>query len=192
MPEIGEIRNAKEIGKTGGKYIWLACNDCRKERWTAYRNGEAKATRCHACNNKHLFSKLRESRKKHCKHTRGYIYVRLYPEDFFYPMADKSHYVLEHRLVVAKALNRCLLAWEVVHHRGAKYPLGSIENKQDNRYPENLELLKSSGRHNTRIDQELKRQAGEISILQQRVTLLEAENVLLRGRCKVNQGISLG
>lgn len=62
----------------------------------------------------------------------GYILVYLSPIDFFSPMAQKSGYVLEHRLVMARHLNRCLLCWEVVHHKNS--------NPQDNRL-ENLELL---------------------------------------------------
>ena len=44
----------------------------------------------------------------------------------------------------------------------------------------NLELIKGGSRHNTQIEQELKRQAKEVGILQERVTLLEAENTLLK------------
>lgn len=29
----------------------------------------------------------------------GYKKIRIYPEDFFYPMTDKNGYVAEHRLV---------------------------------------------------------------------------------------------
>ena len=97
----------------------------------------------------------------------GYIIVRLYPDDFFYPMADHQGYVYEHRLVVAKALNRCLLSWEVVHHKNGI--------KDDNRYPENLLLLPLSKYH--LIDTIARRL---IRDLQKRVTQLEAENVLLR------------
>ena len=88
-------------------------------------------------------------------------------------MTNKTGYVFEHRLVIAKHLNRCLLPWEVVHH------INGV--KDDNRF-ENLILLKSQYRHtvSTRMEQELKRQHREIGKLQARMTLLEAENILLR------------
>lgn len=41
-------------------------------------------------------------------------YVRCPPE--FLPMARKDGYVMEHRLIVAEALGRCLARVEVVHH----------------------------------------------------------------------------
>ena len=45
---------------------------------------------------------------------------------------------------------------------------------------ENLELIRGEGRHNKLINQRLKQQTEQIQELQSRVTLLEAENVLLR------------
>jgi hypothetical protein len=102
----------------------------------------------------------------------GYIEVRVTKDDFFYPMCRKGNgRVLEHRLVMAKHLNRRLLDWEVVHH------MNGI--KDDNRL-ENLELIGCKGRHNTQVEKVLKRQSKEIKDLQARVTLLEAENSLLK------------
>ena len=51
--------------------------------------------------------------KKHGNY-KGVRYVRC-PKEFV-RMARKDGYIMEHRLVVAKALNRTLLRTEVVHH----------------------------------------------------------------------------
>lgn len=103
----------------------------------------------------------------------GYIQVWLPPGDFFYSMTTKNGYVREHRLVVAKALGRCLQPWEIVHHKHAKYPAGSVEDKQDNRYPENLQLV-TDDRH-----KQITILENRIKLLEGRVLKLEAENVLL-------------
>jgi len=93
--------------------------------------------------------------------------IRLPRDDFFYPMTGSNGYVFEHRLVVAKALGRCLHLWEIVHHKGAKYPKGSREDKADNRYPENLQLV-SDDKHK------------QITIMENRINHLEKEVKLLR------------
>jgi len=109
----------------------------------------------------------------------GYFWIKLHPDDFFYPMTNKQRYVYEHRLVVAKALGRCLHPWEIVHHKHNKYPAGSTEDKQDNRYPENLSLELVNG-HNqiTILEQRVKRLEVENQSLSKRILLLEAERVL--------------
>ena len=71
------------------------------------------------------------------KHSGGYISVKIHPDDFFYQMATKTEYVMEHRLVMAKSLGRCLQPWEEVHHKNGI--------KNDNRL-ENLELT-TKGSH---------------------------------------------
>jgi len=104
----------------------------------------------------------------------GYIMVWLDPHDFFYPMAQKSSgHVLEHRLVMAKYLNRCLLPWEVVHHKNGI--------RDDNRI-ENLQLVPTSVKHlpSMRWQTELRKRDERIKQLEERVTLLEAENALLK------------
>ena len=56
-------------------------------------------------------------------------------------------YVREHRLIMEKYLGRYLTPEERVHHKGIKYPIDSIKNKQDNRI-KNLELFANHSEHN--------------------------------------------
>lgn len=174
----------KKVNKN--KRVCVPCQKCGRIRSLKEK---PKAALCRSC-----ASKIMEfNRTKHLnpnwkggriKDHKGYILIWVYPDDFFYPMASKGangHYAFEHRLVMAKHLGRCLLPWEVVHHKGTKYPLGSIENKSDNRI-ENLELLSSQKAHlsSVSIAREFAKRDKRIVILENRVTLLEAENLLLR------------
>lgn len=194
MPQIGEIQKGRDIGKADktGNFIWQACADCGKERWVLLHYGKPRNTLCLSCKQKghevtaetrrklsfsHRGQKAYRWKGGRSKTKQGYIVVWLSPDDFFYPMAQAGGYVFEHRLVVAKALGRCLHRWEVVHHKGVKYPKGSIENKQDNRYPENLQL-NSDVRHN------------QITILENHIIKLENENQKLRG--ELNAGNKFG
>ena len=63
-------------------------------------------------------------------------YVRCPPE--FMPMARKDGYIMEHRLIAAQAMGRCLLRTEVVHHEN--------HDPQDNRV-ENLAVFSSNRDH---------------------------------------------
>ena len=78
---------------------------------------------------------------------------RPYNTDFFYQMANKNGYVLEHRLVMARYLERNLHRWEIVHHKN--------HIRDDNRI-ENLQLV-SDNRHK------------QITMLENRIKYLERE-----------------
>lgn len=165
-PKIGEVRAGRGIGKKdfGHKFIWLACPECGKERWVVKTKLKLnKPLLCHKCSAKRERAAQWKGGRR--KDFHGYITVKLQPDNFFYPMATKQEYVLEHRLVMAQYLHRCLLPWEVVHHKNAI--------KDDNRL-ENLELLPGQYKHSPFSLMEK-----EIQQLRQRVTQLEAEVTLL-------------
>ncbi len=176
MPEIGEIRK-----KDSHKYIWHACEKCGKTRWVGLVKEQPESLRCKSCAKKgmkgHPMSektraKLNAANWKggRIKHA-GYILIKLTPDDFFYPMADKRGYVLEHRLVVAKRLGRCLQLWELVHHKD------HIRGHNDD---SNLQIVSDIGHKQiTILECKIDEQGKQIVLLEQRVTLLEAENVLL-------------
>lgn len=184
MPKIGEIKRSKELGYKNrySKHIWRACVDCGEQRWVRLIGGTPDRIRCHHCGitrwGKAHARENSSAWKGGCiKAVKGYIQIRLYPDDFFYPMANKMHYVLEHRLVMATHLRRCLLPWEVVHHKNG------IVN--DNR-TENLELLSSPKYHlpDMKLKTYLNKLVKEMEHLRSRVTLLEAENILLQKQLK--------
>ena len=67
---------------------------------------------------------------------KGVKYVRC-PKEYL-SMARKDGYVMEHRLVMAKHLGRCLNKVEVVHH---------IDHNPSNNKIENLMLFKNNAEH---------------------------------------------
>lgn len=170
MPRIGETKSACKISKVGsGKYIWQACVDCGAERWVQLTRNEPASVICCQCRGHRIRGKNHPNWKGgSIRSADGYVTVHIYPEDFFYPMADKQNRIFEHRLVMAKLLGRCLHSWEIVHHKGTKYPKGSKENRGDNR-TENLQLVSDLGNK-------------QLALLEGRIRRLEEEVIGLRGQ----------
>jgi hypothetical protein len=90
-------------------------------------------------------------------------------DDFFQSMTGSTNRVFEHRYIMAKSLGRCLLPWEVVHHRNGI--------KDDNRI-ENLELLPDKRWH--LVDARIKSY----------IVQLEKENAKLKTRVKELEGLN--
>jgi len=170
MPQIGEIKMAQDIGHTGrGRilFIFAECEDCHIQRWVRLLAGKPRNKICHHCASLRgakvprtwMVGKLNHRYKNGKYKTKsGYIMARVLVGDFFRSMAQRDGLICEHRLVMAKYLNRCLLPWEVVHHKNGI--------KDDNRL-ENLQLLTAT-KH--LVDTEMKAQ----------LTRLEKENRRLK------------
>lgn len=165
--ELNDIRKGTDIGKNPptANFIWHACEKCGKQRWVKLTFGKPDNRLCGNCATLAKLPKLWSSWKgrKHTQEwkraksisqtgpkspswkggkaiTKGYKEVKIYPGNPFYPMADHQNYVLEHRLVMAKHLGRCLMESEIIHHKN--------EDKLDNRL-NNLELTTRAVHINT-------------------------------------------
>lgn len=143
---IGDIKKGYEIGKTAiyDNFIWHECPFCGATRWVTYTKGKPVSNRCNKCAMKEVNDQKRYKNSINWKDNRhqtkdGYILLRLKDDNPYYKMAQtRDNYVMEHRLVMAKHIGRCLTKKENVHHKNGI--------KNDNRI-ENLELTGSISEH---------------------------------------------
>lgn len=186
---LGDIKKGYELGK-GSSYTYTnfgkrICSMCGDMSWVRLIRGEMKYELCRRCSYKAQSGKNSKLWKGRKVTTEGYVMVYMDKADFFHSMANINSYALEHRLVMARHLGRCLQHWEIVHHKGTKYPKSSRENKADNRI-ENLQLV-TDDRHKQitilenrikYLERQLEKQQNLIAQSQARITILEAEKVL--------------
>jgi hypothetical protein len=120
-------------GRVSWDIAWAVCPKCEHGRWKAVRAFRSKPLAlCRFCKSKESATKAFGG--NHKKRMGTYVAVALRPTDPMYVMTRAgTHYVQEHRLVMARSLGRPLTSSELVHHRNGK--------RDDNR-PENLELWK--------------------------------------------------
>lgn len=177
-PNIGDLARSKDVGRQGRAiHVWEACPECRTERWVK-RN--ARGTLCTSCAiRQHSFGRQNPRWNPAGKTiTKSGIRVRIDESHPYFCMAHKcacSYAVLEHRLVMAEHLGRPLKPTEVVHH---------IDGNNLNNELSNLLLLPSQAMHTsyTLMQTQLRKLEEELLVVKQRVTLLEADNVLLRSQ----------
>ncbi len=146
MPLIGERKRGREIEKRGGGerslFEWSSCNICSKPRWVLIVKNKLSCTKCKRCSDRQKVKRLHGiGEKSPCwkggfYYRYGYKYIWVGKNSIYYPMSS-NNYVVEHRLVIAKSLKRCLKKYEIIHHKNGI--------RDDNR-KENLELTKR-GKH---------------------------------------------
>jgi len=168
-------------------YEFVVCPNCGLGRWIADNivkrvcfTGKCKA--CHDKNIKDYLPRGSDASNWQGGKTkrRGYVWVRIEETNPFFIMHGvKKHkgrnwgYIMEHRLVMAQHLGRCLESWELVHH------INGI--KDDNRL-ENLKLVTSVKEHVMTPIIELQSLRARVADLESRNTQLEAEITLLRAQ----------
>ena len=156
MPYIGEVKRNDRYQYA----IWSACKHCGKERWVQKVAGKARWEYCRVCAQIHNRCSPRGSSHYNWKGgiTRqgGYIMQVVNEDSPFWDMVKtRSKQVLQHRLVMAEYLGRCLQRWEIVHH------LNGI--RDDNRI-ENLAIVTSRNHQSSTLNSILKERIRKLEI----------------------------
>ena len=132
MPQIGEIKTARELGfdhkQWWRKFIWDACPICGEERWIAKGENPRHCRKCHNTILRNYKLEKHPGWKGGRRNTYGYWEIKISEDDHLYSMVSKVGYVREHRYVMAKHLGRVLSGKEIVHHLNGIRTDNRVEN----------------------------------------------------------------
>jgi HNH endonuclease len=153
---------------------WHECPQCNDRYWRQL-NAKGRKTnspicfKCTRINNGKMMRGERSGQWKggHSITKSGYVNVILHEDSPYYCMAREDGRVFEHRLVYAEYLGRPLKPWEIIHHKDRIKSHNTIDNLELTNGSEHISYTRSE----QTLDQLLKR-----------VTLLEAENTLLKSQ----------
>ena len=172
-------KRASEIGKPLFKnrdpwYYPRLCSSCGKEVWQQTKDFHRV---CKSC----AYVVRRTAKGNNhpnwnggkYNHGDGYIVVQVPVDSKFIAMADSRGYCLEHRLIMATYIGRCLLAEEVVHHINGDKTDNSIKN---------LELLPNDASHlpYIHLQQQVRKLENEVKLLKWHIRELEHGNPVPR------------
>lgn len=167
---IGDVSRRDKQGLRGrGKIVWSACPNCGSERWVPFSNPDVlcrsccgkisirreefrnathaencQCQRCKATKGLLVGEENPSWRGGRRKHISGYVYVLIDNDDPMRCMAGRDPYVFEHRLVMARHLERPLKENETIHHKNG--------NKLDNTI-DNLELWVINHSNGQRVEE---------------------------------------
>jgi FtsZ-binding cell division protein ZapB len=191
-PKIGDTVSARDIGRRGRAiFIWEACSQCGTERWVRRIYSGQLCKSC-ALRNHSYGENNRRWNNKRSTITKSGIRIYVNKEHPYFCMAHKcalDYAILEHRLVMAEHLGRPLEQHEVVHH---------IDGNNLNNKISNLQLLPNQATHQsyTLLQIQINKLKEENNILRDRVTVLEADivvlkhNLELQGNPELNWGMN--
>lgn len=173
--QFGDIKFGNELGlENTQKYIYKKCDQCKQGYWIRLCDSD-KTKMCRTCydSHHHTGEEVFNWVGGHINN-QGYRTVTISSDSPYYVMGQKHSgnisVIQEHRLVMAMSLGRPLEIWEMVHHKGTRYPIGSWEDKHDNRI-ENLSL-ESHGSHQgyTTLQYQIICLEKKVSTLEQQLT----------------------
>lgn len=178
-----EWKRASDLGKNLKQDLIFykdVCPECGVELWHRHRDiGKRRCNLCHSQYESHAL--VEHPMWRGGRHLRkdGYVSVTLAKADPYYGMVNKSGNVLEHRLVMARHLGRCLQPWEIVHHRNG--------TRWDNPF-ENLELISEQAGHLVveAQNREIRLLQVQVKALNERIAVLESR--LRHGNSELNSG----